>query len=273
MKKLIAIDLDHTTLNEAGQVSDYTIAVLQALQAQGDVVAIVTGRSPRVSEPIYRQIGLTSPLMTFNGGLGFKPNTSWDGEYSITFSSEILYRIMIAFDVHHIQGIAGENREDAWGRTERIVLSPEEQIFFPMSVKERRLLTIDNLPARFNEVLFYIAPEYQPAFVNFVRETYGDQDVEAVPWGQGSSIVSLRMQYVNKYMALTALQKAYDIEPDQVYAFGDEMNDYEMLRGAAHGILMKNGNRKLEPVVEAVTRKTNDEDGLADYIENVLKLV
>ncbi|MBS0949808.1 HAD family phosphatase [Weissella minor] len=273
MKKLIGIDLDQTTLNNDGVVTPRTQEVLRAVQDQGHVVAIITGRSPRLSRDIHEQIGLTSPLVTFNGGLAYHPREDWDDAYDFNFTSDILMDLMLRFEEFRIDGIVAENRTDAWGRSSKIELAPSESLFFPTSVKNRRLLTIDNLPRKVNETLLYVAPEHQPAVVDYVNKRYGRQDVEAIGWGHGSPIVSVRVNFVNKLIGLTSLQKSYGIEPDQVYAFGDEMNDYEMLSGAAHGIMMKNGNEKLAAVSDAVTQKTNDEDGLADYLENVLKLV
>ncbi|MBM7617152.1 Cof subfamily protein (haloacid dehalogenase superfamily) [Weissella uvarum] len=273
MKKLIGIDLDHTTLRDDGKVSNYTKEVLQAVQANGHIVAIITGRSPRISTQIYQEIGLTSPLVNFNGGLVTLPNQDWDGEYSFTFSSEIIVDVILQVERFKIQGMVLENEHGAWGRAQRLALESETALFFPMNMRERRLLTLDNLPETINEALIYIDSNQQADFIDYINQRYGHENVEARAWGAGSPIVSIGVNFVNKYMGLTSLQKAYDIDVDHTYAFGDEMNDYDMLYGAAHGIMMANGNEKLRPIANAVTRKTNNEDGLADYLENVLKLV
>ena len=44
-RKLIALDLDGTTLNAESKLNSATIHTMQRLQAAGHVVSIITGRS------------------------------------------------------------------------------------------------------------------------------------------------------------------------------------------------------------------------------------
>ena len=62
------------------------------------------------------------------------------------------------------------------------------------------------------------------------------------------------------------------IDPKNIIAFGDEHNDLEMLEYAGWGVAMANGTAQLESIANDVTDKTNAEDGLADYLENLLAL-
>ena len=50
-------------------------------------------------------------------------------------------------------------------------------------------------------------------------------------------------------------------------AFGDSMNDESMLRMTAHGVAMSNGLPQIREAAAYVTRKSNDEDGIADFLE------
>ena len=52
-QKLIAIDLDGTTLNENSQITPKTKEVLTKATAAGHIVSIVTGRPNRISENYY----------------------------------------------------------------------------------------------------------------------------------------------------------------------------------------------------------------------------
>lgn len=60
-RKLIAIDLDGTTLNAAAEIAPRTKAVLKEARAAGHIVSIVTGRPNRISANIYDELGLSSP--------------------------------------------------------------------------------------------------------------------------------------------------------------------------------------------------------------------
>jgi len=57
-----------------------------------------------------------------------------------------------------------------------------------------------------------------------------------------------------------------------VIAFGDEHNDLELLEYAGWGVAMANGTEQLKGVANDVTEQTNEEDGLANYLEKLLSL-
>ncbi|MBP6360057.1 MAG: HAD hydrolase family protein, partial [Enterococcus sp.] len=68
-KKLIAIDLDGTTLNSHSLISPRTASVLKKATAAGHYVSIATGRPYRMSAQFYLQLQLETPMVTFNGAL------------------------------------------------------------------------------------------------------------------------------------------------------------------------------------------------------------
>jgi hypothetical protein len=55
-----------------------------------------------------------------------------------------------------------------------------------------------------------------------------------------------------------------------VIAFGDQMNDYQMLKKVGYGIAMKNANDQLKSIADGITQKTNDEGGVGYYLEALL---
>ncbi|MSE21224.1 HAD hydrolase family protein, partial [Lactobacillus parabuchneri] len=57
-RKLIALDLDGTTLNNDSKISSQTAATIRAAVKQGYLVSIVTGRPNRLSENFYDDLHL-----------------------------------------------------------------------------------------------------------------------------------------------------------------------------------------------------------------------
>ena len=88
-RKLVGIDLDRTTLNDAGNISIKTRQTIQKMQQAGHVVAIITGRPVRLSMDIYQQLGLKSPMINFNGSL-VKFLIKWEHAY-FTADCEIAF--------------------------------------------------------------------------------------------------------------------------------------------------------------------------------------
>ncbi len=69
MIKLLALDLDGTTLNSKGEIPDANRAAIVAAEERGVLVTIATGRRFRDARPIGLELGLNAPLITHNGAL------------------------------------------------------------------------------------------------------------------------------------------------------------------------------------------------------------
>lgn len=69
MIKLLALDLDGTTLNSAGEIPNANREAIRAAEERGVLVTIATGRRFRDARPIGLALELNAPLITHNGAL------------------------------------------------------------------------------------------------------------------------------------------------------------------------------------------------------------
>ena len=272
-RKLIGIDLDKTTLNDAGKVSDRTRRTLQAAQREGHIVSIVTGRPVRLSMDIYDTLGLQSPMINFNGSLGHKPYQHWDHEYSFNIDREIAFDLLENAQMMWIDTVVAESKNDVWANGNGPQRGTEDAIFFPQDETGRKMLDRLNLQTDVNAILIHAENAlHQSQIQHFVTDRYGADRVNVKTWGGESPVLEVAPAGVSKDTGLDVLRKAYDIKRDDIYAFGDEMNDFEMIGYATHGVVMKNGNPELKAIADDMTDYTNEEDGLARYLEKLLKL-
>ncbi len=74
---------------------------------------------------------------------------------------------------------------------------------------------------------------------------------------------------VNKWEGLLQVARTHGIDPAQIVAIGDDVNDLTMIKSAGLGVAM--GNAKPE-VLAAAKRviKRNDQDGLAEFLEELV---
>lgn len=272
-RKLIGIDLDKTTLNDAGKVSDRTRRTLQAAQREGHIVSIVTGRPVRLSMDIYDTLGLQSPMINFNGSLGHKPYQHWDHEYSFNIDREIAFDLLENAQMMGIDTVVAESKNDVWANGNGPQRGTEDAIFFPQDETGRKMLDRLNLQTDVNAILIHAENAlHQSQIQHFVTDRYGADRVNVKTRGGESPVLEVAPAGVSKDTGLDVLRKAYDIKRDDIYAFGDEMNDFEMIGYATHGVVMKNGNPELKAIADDMTDYTNEEDGLARYLEKLLKL-
>lgn len=76
---------------------------------------------------------------------------------------------------------------------------------------------------------------------------------------------------VNKSSALDHICEGLNIAKDNVIAFGDQLNDMEMVRDAGIGVAMGNAHTDLKQVADIVTEDNNN-DGIAKVLEGILDL-
>src|SRR5947209_15234681 len=69
MIKLLALDLDGTTLNSSGRITDANRGAIRAAEKRGVLVTIATGRRFRDARPVGLALELNAPLITHNGAL------------------------------------------------------------------------------------------------------------------------------------------------------------------------------------------------------------
>lgn len=268
-RKLIGIDLDHTTLNEAGMVSKYTRETLQSAQAAGHIISIITGRPPRLTNAIYQDLGLNSPMINFNGALGMIPDQNWKDAYSHQVQRNIVFDLLEQASDLGVDLVVAEQNQQAWSHqfgTQKL-----NQKFFPQDNDMKAQLNVHNLTTDVNAILLHAIDDTQQVQIQeWVQARYGKDLVNVKIWGGDAPVLEVAPAGVAKDTGLQVLQKSFGIAIEDVYAFGDEMNDLEMIDYAGHGVVMQNGNPELKKIANDVTPYTNEQDGLARYLKTIL---
>ena len=72
----------------------------------------------------------------------------------------------------------------------------------------------------------------------------------------------------SKFEGILKLAKYHHISMDQVVAFGDGLNDLEMLQNVGYGICMENGKNSVKKIADFVTT-SNDEDGIEKGLKHL----
>lgn len=271
--KLIALDLDGTTLNSAGHVSDYTKETLEMAIAQGIQVVIASGRAKSALPPDLLSIKGLNYAITSNGSSIFALSDS-KRIYANDMSPETVdavLQIAAASGFTYETFIAGKAYTDqsyydcaaAFGVPER------------MNAYVRRTRTpvpsiAEFIHSHHHEIegIDMIVPDVDKKAA--IRGQLG-RIPNLYITGSESFYIELAAGSVSKASALHALAEQLHITPGNIIAFGDGGNDIELLTYAGHGVAMENAAPALLDVADAVTL-SNDEDGVATYLRRILFL-
>lgn len=266
-RKLIAIDLDGTTLNKQSQISDRTKQVLQQAVSAGHIVSIVTGRPYRISKQYYDQLGLHSAMINFNGSLGHLPHKEWSQEYQYTIDRDIALDLLAHQQTLGIETIAAENKNRVWANHG----SDGTIDFFPSVVTHDQLLNSTNLTSDPTALTVYFDENHRDQLIGDLTKRYGNH-LDMNVWGGSWPVLELAHKGIEKATGVEFLAKTYHIDRSDIIAFGDEGNDRAMIDYAGWGVVMQNGIDSLKAMSQDVTALDNDHNGLAEYLSDYLEL-
>lgn len=264
---LIALDLDGTTLNPEGALSEQTVSTLQQLQKMGHKVVIATGRPDSISSQFYDQLQLTTPLINFNGALIHKPHQQWQNERQQTLTIETALALRQLRTAFPIKVMVAEGKQ---------LLIPDRGYqsipFLPDMPQPVHLLDEAGLTTPPISVTMFVEEQALDALGQAVHEQF--PSLEATTWGAWSgefSALEVTATRATKSQAIAYVSQYYQIPQARILAFGDDRNDLDMLQFAGTGIAMGNAKPDVLAIADAVTT-TNAEDGVAQYLQQYFKI-
>jgi Cof subfamily protein (haloacid dehalogenase superfamily) len=258
--KLIAIDLDDTLLGADHQISEPTKEVIKQAQERGIKVVIATGRMHASAKPYAQQLGLTGPIITYNGALTKKVASGDVVEHkpvSLELTKEIagyaqnndLHLNLYLNDNLYFNQDSSEAKyyQDLAGIKGEVIREDLDQFIDQASTK---LIIIDE-DDRVQEVL----AELQSKYVDRLHITTSK-----------SVFVEIMNPEVNKGQAVANLAEKYGYQASEVIAIGDSYNDQEMLEYAGLGVAVDNAWPEVKESADYIT-KAHDEEGVAEVIK------
>lgn len=264
--KMVVSDLDGTLLNSQHKISQYTVDTIKKLSQQGILFVIATGRHYKDAKYFFDQLGVGKYLISGNGS--FVHNDL----------GEIVKRKSIPKDI--IKELLNHKVEDG---TSRSIYMGEEwytdrmvKDYIEFHKESKFAPKIDNL-VNFNdneiEKVFFIH-EDREVVEQLERELRELELAEAVNIATSQpTCLEVMDRSVNKGEALKELLKFENIAPDEVIAFGDALNDKEMLEYVGKGIIMGNGDEKLKELLpECSVIGSSDIDSEAKFLNEFFNL-
>jgi len=263
MYKVIVSDLDGTLLTPAHIVSEQTKATIHKLLKQDKKFIIATGRHNVDVEAIRKTIDAEIYLITSNGARVH--NNKGELIYSKNVSTDIA-QIISEIDLQEtIQ--ANIYRDDEW-----FVNKPNPEIlsFSQDSTFSYQVVDITTLEKAGIAKFFFCGPHDDLVkLADQINAQYSTQLNVSFSLPECLEVMDIK---VNKAEALTEVLKIKGFTMAETIAFGDGMNDLEMLQAVDKGLIMGNASVMLKnalPDFEMIGDSA--EDGVAHYIEkNIL---
>ena len=253
-KRMIFFDIDGTLLNHNKSLPASTKKAISRLKELGHELAIATGRAPFMFEDLRNELGIHT-YVSFNGQYvvyNGKPvyTNPLDKKELLSLTDYAFERNNPLIYEHHDKMYA--NIEDHPYIKEGIgsLKISHQPIFDPKFYRENEI---------YQSLLFCTAEEeeaYREKFSKFEFVRWHEFSMDVLPTG-GSKAIGIK-----------ALIQTLGIPMDYVYAFGDGLNDIEMLTFVKNSVAMGDAVDQVKKAAKYVTKPV-DEDGILRGLELV----
>ncbi|MBP6062868.1 MAG: Cof-type HAD-IIB family hydrolase [Fusobacteriaceae bacterium] len=260
--KLLISDIDGTLLNEKKELTDYTKKALHNFKENGGQIVLATGRAHVSAKKILDKIGIEGIIISYNGARIIDTRTN-ETLYHNPIEEEITNKLIEYYKKSntHLNLYIGDNWYIEDKKTEKSIfytnlskIEPKEEDFNNLkNFKVTKALFFDDY-----EKLKVIEAELKKEIGDLVDFTYSS-----------SYFLEVLAKGVNKGAAVEKIVEILNVPIDKCVAFGDELNDYEMLKSVKYGVAMGNSNEKLKSEILHRTL-SNRENGVAKFIEEAI---
>ncbi|OWA34114.1 phosphatase [Saccharibacillus sp. O16] len=247
-KSIVFFDLDGTLLNDNKQINDSTRQAIAELKEKGHIVAIATGRAPFFFDHIREELDIDT-YVSYNGSY-----VVLEGQVLFTnpLNAQALETLTdLALNHNHAvvymdheamrANVPDSDRVSESIGTLQVGILPTHD---PLYYKERPI---------YQSLLFCAEGEEKP--YESLVETF-----DFIRWHPFS--VDVLPSGGSKFKGILKITEKLGIPLERQYAFGDALNDLEMLRGIPNSVAMGNGLPEAKEAAKWITT-SNDEDGIA----------
>lgn len=265
--KLIVMDMDGTLLDDDhASVSRRNIDALRAASRQGVKLALASGRTWSLLVGAQEQLGVVDYAIVANGaavrdlaaGKSIYENAMPNAQALAI--AELLHREGLSYEVY----CDGQNFVPAADR-EKVLkqgLTPEFTAFFDAHTIYPENIT-EGLGGRDVE-------KFDLLYVPDGKREFIEAEIKALGPVAISQALRHNMEFnaagVNKGVALRALAEHLGLSAEEVMAFGDALNDLEMLSWAGWSFAMENGTDEAKAAAKYLTGRNSD-SGVAVAVE------
>ncbi len=278
MYKLVVLDIDGTLLTNDEKITKKNYEAIQKSINMGVPVCICTGRNIHNTRRIIKKLKLETPYVCVDGMVVYNPKennfikddaleqealkeiiTEIDKEYlymeMCTHNNYIKYVKTKELGQYNYGGMPKNGKQwlrDYFKRGARYVKNVNKykkdggnisQLLFAGDVK-----TVDK--------------------VKKIIESKGYNNIELKDdlWENYCFVAPKNSRKID---GVKILCEHYNIKLEEVMAVGDQMNDYDMIKGVGMGVAMGNAEEKLKDVSSFIT-KDNENSGVACAIERFI---
>ncbi len=276
MYKLVAFDLDGTLLNDEKKILDKNLDIIHNLMENGVEVIISTGRGYVSCERLVKDIKDDITCICNNGAIA-RTLHSYEEIFATYMDPLEVKNILELADkigttpLIHVNGFY--NNIDVVYRKDNLKFSPENRNK-NSSLRYKEINSYNDYD--FDDVLALAffddkikTKELYEKTKNIYNEGFSYHFMENT--SSDNSLVEYMAKDINKWNGIKKYAKLKSISEEEIIVFGDDNNDYEMIKNAKVGVAMSNATDKVKSVADIVLDTDNNENSIYNLLNKLFK--
>ena len=262
--KLLALDIDDTTIRHNGTLSEKNAAAIQSCTNRGIHVVIVTGRSPKGAYPIWEKLPCDEICVTLGGAViknmrtGEILDTTCMDPYVLRSALRHAKYLGLISQIYRGDDVFTEY-ENIWSDkyTEYLKL-PQYKLIPDMQ---------NLLHEGITKLLCFSPTDMLMENIASFSDLLGDKIGIAA---SSKNLIEINSPDADKGTGLMHLCKLLGIDIKDTVAMGDSLLDIPMLRAAGVGIAVKNSQNDVLAIADVIGPDCDD-DAVAWAVERYFK--
>ena len=263
MIKMVATDIDGTILGNNFEFSSAVVNCIRELSNNEVKVVLVTGRMHLAALKLANKLNLTTPIVSYQGGLikEHNGNTLYERTLNPIRAKEVIKwakenNIHINLYMNDCLFVENDNIAIKRYTGERFI--PYEVCNFDnLEIKHvNKILAID-----------FENPEKVTGWVEYLKKQMPElYIVKSTPY-----FCEVSSPEAKKSCAVEFLSKYYNIKKEEILSIGDQDNDIELLKAGGIAVAMGNASKNLKCCADYITDSI-DNDGFVKAIKKFIAI-
>lgn len=310
-KKIIALDIDGTITgtpkeNNFTDLNTNIEIVCKEILKLDHKIILSTGRNYLSTLPFYKKLNLNFFMIVYNGALIINPSNKKSSIITNLISNKIVREILneknikenltnVLIDTFDFNEKNENNKLGFSSNIDLNILTTSEdeyyrEIFFNgnsylknnldslLNILDKKdvlqlVLEIPNKEKLFNNIITNLRKNYNCVEFYYGNKLMAKNKEDKILINDPSRIIiKIRNSYADKYEAIKKVSNYYNINHQNIIAFGNDINDFDMIRNTFSVVPSKSKNLKHYANIITDPNIDIDSNGIANCLKDYFKI-
>jgi len=272
MKNIYITDLDHTFLRNDLSISDYTKSIWNA-KADSSILSVATARTYKKTAQFLSDVHINAPMILLDGALiATVGKKIIDTKFITKDIADFIIDEGGTFGIYpFILALADSNLNEAFLYSD--ICNEDQKKVLTRYAKDDNLQECKNIRAMDdNFKIVYMGEEnLLRDLAKHIENIFGDElkYILAPEAYIGCYFLTILHKNADKSHGIQSVSEYVGFDLNKLTVFGDNYNDVGMFELAGVSVAMQNAQDGVKSKANIILPHTNDEDGVAKYLEGL----